>query len=49
MSRFCMSERTALATPGYWTLTATSAAVIAQRRAVDLPNRSGRDRLLLEV
>ena len=43
-----MSARTAAATPGYWTLTATSAPV-GQPRAVDLPDRGGGDRLLVEL
>ena len=46
--RFCMSARTAAATPGYWTLTATIAPVV-QARAVDLADRGGRDRLLVEL
>ncbi len=46
--RFCMSARTAAATPGYWTLTATSAAV-GQPRAVDLADRGGGDRLGVEL
>ena len=40
--RFCRSERTAAATPGYCTLTATSLALVA--RAVDLADRGGGDR-----
>ena len=43
-----MSARTAAATPGYWTLTATVAAVV-QPRPVDLADRGGRDRLLVEL
>ena len=40
-----MSARTAAATPGYWTLTATVAAVV-QPGAVDLADRGGGDRRL---
>ncbi len=43
-----MSARTAAATPGYWTLTATSAAV-GERRPVHLADRGRRDRLLVEL
>ncbi len=49
MSRFCMSARTAPATPGYWTLTATSRPSFVERGAVDLADRGGGDRLLLEA
>ena len=42
-----MSARTACATPGYCTLTATSRPS-CRRRAVDLADRGGGDRLLLE-
>ena len=43
-----MSARTACATPGYWTLTATSRPS-SQPRAVDLADRGGGDRLLVEL
>ena len=43
-----MSARTAAATPGYWTLTATSRPSCSSR-AVDLADRGGRDRLLVEL
>ena len=48
MPRFLRSARTASATPGYWTLTATSRPS-CERRAVDLPDRRGRDRLGVEL
>ena len=43
-----MSARTAAATPGYWTLTATSRPSM-QPRAVHLADRGGGDRLLVEL
>ena len=43
-----MSARTAWATPGYWTLTATSRPSCSSR-AVDLADRGGGDRLLVEA
>ena len=43
-----MSARTAWATPGYWTLTATSRPS-CRRRAVDLADRGGGDRRLVEL
>ena len=46
--RFCMSARTAAATPGYWTLTATSRPSCSAR-AVDLADRGGGDRLVVEL
>ena len=45
--RFCMSERTAVLTPGYWTLTATSRPS-SQARLVDLADRGGGDRHRVE-
>ena len=43
-----MSARTAWATPGYWTLTATSRPSCSAR-AVDLADRGGGDRRLVEL
>ena len=42
------SVSTASATPGYWTLTATAPPVVRDR-AVDLADRGGGERLLLEL
>ena len=46
--RLRRSVSTASATPGYWTLTATVAPVVRDR-AVDLADRGGGERLLLEL
>ena len=47
-SRLRRSVSTASAMPGYWTLTATLAPVVRDR-AVDLADRRGGERLLLEL
>ena len=49
MSRFCMSARTALGDARVLDLDGHLAAVLGERRAVDLPDRGRRDRLLVEA